>query len=162
MKAVGIIMKDKKDYIQWIRGKVGHDRIILVHAGGCIINDQGEVLLQRRGDCNKWGFPGGALELGETPQMAAVREVKEETGLDVELGDLIGVYTDCDESCANGDLYQSICIAYRLSVVGGELQCDHRETLALQYFPLHQTPPLFCVQHEEILRDLIKKERPKY
>ncbi len=62
-------MSDKKNYIQWIRSKVGHEKIILVFAGGCIFNDKGEVLLQRRGDTNKWGFPGGAIELGETPEL---------------------------------------------------------------------------------------------
>ena len=82
-------IKSQKNYIQWIRKKVGHEKIILVHAGGCIFNEQGEVLLQRRVDCNMWGFPGGALELGETPEMAAVREVKEETGYDVILESII-------------------------------------------------------------------------
>ena len=52
------------------------------------------MLLQKRADSNKWGFPGGAVELGETPQMAAIREVKEETGLDVEVDKLIGIYTE--------------------------------------------------------------------
>ena len=42
------------------------------NSGGCIFNDKGEVLLQRRGDTNTWGFPGGAIELGETPEMAAI------------------------------------------------------------------------------------------
>ena len=46
-----------KDYIRWIRSKVGHETIILTFAGGCIFNDQGAVLLQRRRDSNKWGFP---------------------------------------------------------------------------------------------------------
>ena len=110
---------EKKDYIKWIRGKVGHEKIIIVYAGGCIFNENGEVLLQKRADCNKWGFPGGALELGETPEMATKREVKEETGLDVEVGKLIGVYTDCDVVCANGDEVQSICIGYEMNVVGG-------------------------------------------
>jgi 8-oxo-dGTP pyrophosphatase MutT (NUDIX family) len=78
-------MNSSHDYIGWIRSKVGHEKIILVFAGGCIFNDKGEVLLQRRGDSNKWGFPGGAIEIGETPHEAAIREAKEETGLDVEV-----------------------------------------------------------------------------
>ena len=59
-----------KDYIRWIRSKVGHEKIILAFAGGCIFNDQGKVLLQRRGDSHKWGFPGGAIEPGEAPEIA--------------------------------------------------------------------------------------------
>ncbi len=147
------------DYIKWIRSKVGHEKIMLVHAGGCIFNENGEILLQRRGDCDQWGFPGGTVELGETPQMAAIREVKEETGLDVEVGDLIGIYTDFDVQCANGDKFQSILIAYELAVVGGELFCDQQETLDLQYFALDQAPELFCKQHNDILFDV--RERKK-
>ena len=109
-----------------------------------------------------WGFPGGALELGETPEMAAIREVKEETGLDVEIVELIGIYSDLDAVCPNGDRYQSICVAYMLSVIGGELYCDHDESLDLQYFSLHNTPALFCKQHEAMLSDLIKKICPKH
>lgn len=41
-------MGNTKNYIQWIRSKVGHDKIMLIFAGGCIFNEKGEVLLQRR------------------------------------------------------------------------------------------------------------------
>ncbi len=149
-------MSDKKNYIQWIRSKVGHEKIILVFAGGCIFNDKGEVLLQRRGDTNKWGFPGGAIELGETPEMTAIREAKEETGLDVEVGKIIGVYTDCDMKYASGDEAHSIMIGYELKVVGGELYCDGGETLELKYFAPDDMPELFCKQHEEFWRDIEK------
>ena len=145
---------ENKDYIQWIRSKVGHEKIMLVHSGGCIFNEKGDVLLQRRGDCNLWGFPGGTIELGETPEMAAVREIKEETGLDVEVGKLIGIYTDFDVICQNGDQFQSILIVYELAVVGGDMFCDKQETLELKYFPLDKTPKIFCKQHEDILRDI--------
>ena len=151
-----VIQLENKDYIKWIRSKVGHEKIIIVYAGGCIFNESGEVLLQKRADCNKWGFPGGAIELNETPEMAAKREVKEETGLDIEVNKLIGIYTDSDVVCANGDKVHSICIGYEMSVVGGELICDENETLELKYFSLDNMPELFCKQHEELLRDVIK------
>ena len=151
-------MNDNQNYIQWIRSKVGHDKIILVFAGGCIINEKGEVLLQRRGDTNKWGFPGGAIELGESPEMAVIREAKEETGLDVEVGKIIGVYTDCNMKYSNDDEAHSIVIGYELKVIGGKLFCDGEETLELKYFALDHIPELFCKQHEEFLHDIKKQE----
>ncbi|MBP3195639.1 MAG: NUDIX domain-containing protein [Butyrivibrio sp.] len=151
-------MDDSKNYIGWLRSKVGHEKIMLVFAGGCIFNEKGEVLLQRRGDFNKWGFPGGAIELGETPQMAAIREAKEETGLDVEVGNIIGVYTDCNMEYPNGDKAHSICIVYELKVVGGNLVCDLKETMELKYFSKENKPNLFCKQHEEIWQDIFSVE----
>lgn len=127
---------------------------LIVGLGGCIFNEKREVLLQRRGDNNKWGFPGGAIELGETPQMAAIREVKEETGLDVEVNNLIGLYTDCNLEYPNGDKAQSICIAFELNVIGGQMFCDKEETLELKYFSLDNMPEIFCKQHEDILCDI--------
>ena len=143
-----------ENYIQSIRRKVGHDKIILAFAGGCIFNDKGEVLLQRRGDTDKWGFPGGAIELGETPQMAAVREAKEETGLDLEVGKIIGVYTDLDIKYSSGDQAQSIVIAYELIKVGGELFCDHIETKELRYFSRSNKPQLFTKSHDDLWNDV--------
>ena len=124
-----------KDYIRWIRSKVGHEKIILTFAGGCIFNDQGKVLLQRRGDSNKWGFPGGAIEPGETPEM---------------------VYTDPDITYSNGDQAQSIIIAYELRTVGGKLFCDRDETLELKYFSKEEKPQLFTGSHEALWNDIFR------
>ncbi len=155
-------MSTQKDYIRWLRSKVGHEKVILVFAGGCIFNDKGEVLLQRRDDFGKWGFPGGAVELGETPEMAAIREVKEETGLEVEIRRLVGIYTDGDMEYPNGDKAQSICIVYEVQVTGGELICDGGETLELKWFSLDETPELFCKQHEETWRDIKNRKQKEF
>lgn len=145
------------DYISWLRSKVGHEKVILVFAGGCLFNDEGKVLLQKRGDSSKWGFPGGAIELGETPEETAVRELKEETGLDVEVESLAGIYTDSDIKYPSGDEAHSICIVYKLKAIGGELTCDNLETIGLKYFAINDLPEMFCKQHEDLKNDLIEK-----
>ena len=145
------------DYIKWIRSKVGHEKVILVFAGGYVFDERGRVLLQKRGDSENWGFPGGAIELGETPENAVIRELKEETGLDVVVKSLIGIYTDSDMRYPNGDQTHSICIVYELREIGGKLKCDNLETLELKYFGIDELPVMFCKQHEEIKADLINK-----
>ena len=150
---------DSKNYIRWIRDKVGHDKIILTFAGGCIFNDKGEILLQRRGDTNKWGFPGGAVEIGETPQMTAVREAKEETGLDVEVGKVIGVFTDLNIRYSSGDEAQSIVIAYELLPVRGELYCDQIETKELRYFSKDEKPELFTKSHDDLWNEIFASDK---
>lgn len=143
------------DYIKWIRSKVEHEKVILVFAGGVVFDERGCVLLQKRGGSGKWGFPGGAIELGETPEEAAIRELKEETGLDVMVESLLGIYCDSDVKYPNGDEAQSICIVYKLKAISGELSCDNVETLELKYFAIDDLPEMFCRQHEEIKAELI-------
>jgi 8-oxo-dGTP pyrophosphatase MutT (NUDIX family) len=59
-----------------------------------VVNDRGEILLQKRRDTGQWALPGGAQELGETPTQCAIRECKEETGIDAEVTGLLGIYSD--------------------------------------------------------------------
>ena len=61
---------------------------------------------------------------------------------------------DCNMEYPNGDKAQSICIAFELNVVGGELFCDKEETLELKYFSLDDAPEMFCKQHKELLNDI--------
>lgn len=143
----------QKDYIRYLREKVGHDLVFLNFAGGCIRNERGEVLLQRRADRDVWGFPGGAMELGESAPAAAIREVREETGLEVEPEGLIGVYTDYYDEYPNGDKAQTICIFFALKVMGGTLSARDSETLELRWFAPDQVPPLVNRQHEDAWQD---------
>ena len=147
------------NYIQWIREQVGHKPIILNFAAAFILNEQGEILLQNRGDASGWGLPGGAIELGESAEDAMRREVFEETGLHVQVEAFLGVYTHSFHEYPNGDQAQSIAIFFVCSIVSGTLHIDHDETLDLQYFPPESAPCLFNQQSQEALNDFIQGKR---
>lgn len=66
------------------------------------------------------GISGGAMEIGESAAETAIREIKEETGYDVEINELIGVYTKYFQTYPNGDRAQSIVIFFSCLIVGGE------------------------------------------
>ena len=107
------------NYIKELREKVGHDYVFLNFAGGCVFNKEGEVLLQKEetltlGDF-RWCNGDRRISL-ET----AIREIKEETGYDVEINELIGVYTKYFQSYPNGDKAQSIVMFFSFSIVGGD------------------------------------------
>ena len=151
-----------EDYIKRVRSKVGHDELILNYAGCIIFDEQNRLLLQRRTDCGKWGFPGGLLELGESAAEAAVREVREESGLDVRITALFGIYSKYHVVYANGDRAQTILHMFRAEVTGGALLSGSSETMELRYFEPEQLPPLFCRQHQDILDDLLDGKAAVY
>jgi len=66
---------------------------LVVATSAVVVNDAGHILLQRRTDSGNWACPGGAIDLGESLTDSVVREVKEKTGLDVEVSGLVGTYT---------------------------------------------------------------------
>ncbi|MEW2358263.1 NUDIX domain-containing protein [Spirillospora sp. NPDC029432] len=59
-----------------------------------VTNDNGEILLIRRTDNDNWAVPGGAIDLGESVSQAAVRETREETGIECEITGIVGIYSD--------------------------------------------------------------------
>ena len=77
---------------------------------GCLVIHNSRVLLLRRGiepQVGKWTFPGGYVDLGESPEAAALRETREEVGLRVELGRILGVYSDRDQPLAAVVVYMA-------------------------------------------------------
>lgn len=142
-----------EDYIKYIRGKIGHNMIILNYAG-CIISDErNRLLLQKRSDCNNWGFLGGLVELGESVEEAAIREIKEESGLDVAITSLYGVYSKYFAKYENKDEAQTIVHVFKAKMIGGKLIEKNDESVELKFFDVNDIPPLFCKQHQDILDD---------
>jgi mutator protein MutT len=148
------------DYIAWIRDKVGHDQIFLNFAVACITNDEGKILLQKRtASGHAWGFPGGALEIGESAEQTVIREVREETGLSIHVDSLIGVYTKYFDVYPNGDKAQTIVFFFGCSALDGDLSTDREETFDLAFFDPHKAPRLFNQQHRDMLADYIEHKR---
>jgi ADP-ribose pyrophosphatase YjhB (NUDIX family) len=97
---------------------------IVVAVTAFVQDEAGRVLMIRRTDSGKYAIPGGGQEFGETISQTVVREVKEETGIDVEVTDLIGVYTDPGHVIAytDGEVRQEFSICFRARPIGGELR----------------------------------------
>ena len=102
-----------------------------------VIFDGARILLQRRDDNKRWGLPGGGVEPGESVRAAIVREVREETGLDVEPLRLIGVYSDPANhqivTYPDGNVIHYVSTVFECAVRGGALTCCE-ESLELGWF----------------------------
>jgi len=144
-------------YIKWLRDQIGPQKIVLVFASICIVDSAGRLLWQKRGDFRSWGLPGGALELDEDLSACAIREAKEETGLDVALHRVIGVYSspDYDVLYPNGDEVQQVTFCFLASPRGGSLQVDQKETLALNWYGRDEVPDT-AIWYQHMASDLFE------
>jgi ADP-ribose pyrophosphatase YjhB (NUDIX family) len=118
----------------------------------------GELLLMQRSDNGHWGLPGGYVELGESVATAAAREVLEETGVRIEVGKLVGVYSDPTRQVIDyggGQRVHAINLCFEARAIGsGEATTPH-ETLATGYFDANALPAPFVPIHELRIRDAL-------
>jgi ADP-ribose pyrophosphatase YjhB (NUDIX family) len=87
-------------------------------------NDRGELLMVHKTDNNLWAIPGGGMDLGEYMAETVVREVKEETGIDVEVTGIVGIYTNPCHVMAydDGEVRQQCSVCFTTRMVGGKLR----------------------------------------
>ena len=129
----------------------------MVAAGVMILNVDGELLMQRRADGSGWGLVGGFMELGETVEGTARREVFEETGLQIGKLELFGVFSLPELlTYPNGDRAQVVTVSYLTHEVSGALQLS-AEGLELRYFALNALPDHLFAPNLPILETI--KER---
>jgi 8-oxo-dGTP pyrophosphatase MutT (NUDIX family) len=128
-------------YTEYIRNKVGHDEIIVVGAGIFVYKGR-KVLLQRRRDNLCWSMHGGGLEIGETVEEAARRELFEETGLTAKGLKLLGVFSGSDMryTYPDGDKVCIVEIMYTCEDFSGELLPEAAEVLELKWFDIDDLP----------------------
>ena len=145
------------DYIHELRQQIGPRKIILNCAGALIIRD-GKILFQRRTDNGKWGLIGGLLEMNETCEQAALREIREETGLEVKLTGFLGIFHNHNMVWSNGDAAHVISAVFTAEIVSGEPRIDE-ESFELRFLGKDEVPPLFAEDHITALEAYYKGVR---
>jgi 8-oxo-dGTP diphosphatase len=116
--------------------------------GACaiILDERNRVLLSHRRDLDLWNLPGGGVESGELPTEAVVRETREETGLEVAVKRLVGVYGKKDKD--------EIVLAFTCHIVGGQLSVTD-EADESRYFQADAIPPNTSPKQIERIHDAL-------
>lgn len=117
-----------------------------------VIRDE-KILLTRREDFEIWCLPGGLVDENESLAEAAVREVREETGVEVELNSLVGIYSRL------GGMRDEHAVIFRGTQIGGELRIQSGETIEVAYFPFDRLPEDILLGHRRRILDAIRNRQ---
>ncbi len=128
-------------YIKDLRKYVGHSPILTAGVVLIVFNKKSEILMQLRTDYNQWGFPGGAMELGESFEETAMRELKEETNLEIKEMKMLKVLSGKDtyREYPNGDKLYDITAVFVVKGYG-DLKINDNESSKLDWFDINDLP----------------------
>lgn len=145
-------------YISELRKYISYNPLISAGATVTVIKDK-QILLNLRSDTKTWGIPGGSLEVGETLEETAKRELKEETNLDCDNFTLLNVFSGNDFyfKYPNGDELYSVIVLYLADNFKGTLKITDDESIDLSFFSKSELPNLES-RANLIVDWLIKKE----
>lgn len=145
-------MAEQMEYYKYLRQFVGQRPLILPGSVVIIRNKLGEVLLQKRPE-GRWGLPGGLMNLGESFEQVAQREVLEEVGLEIKNIKLLQVYSGEENytKAPNGDEFYSVTAVYTTDEVSGELNSDSNETVDVKYFRMDNLPDQMVGSHKRFI-----------
>lgn len=149
------------NYVMDIREKIGHDPLMICGASTIVLNEKGEVLMQRRTDDGHWGYPGGSVELYELVEDAARRELFEEVGVIADDLELLGVFSGeaLRHVYPNGDQASIVDIVFLCRRYHGDLTCQQGEVEQIGFFPLDDLPQPVCATCMPAFEKLREKMR---
>ena len=129
-------------YIANIRKYVGHEPLIGLGATTLVFNDKNELLLNLRTDTNTWGLPGGSMELFETIEETAVRELKEECGITADKLELVTVLSGKEYyfEYPNKDKMCTVIVLFKVLNYSGKIKVSDNESKQLEFFSLDTLP----------------------
>ena len=144
------------DYIKDLRDKTEHMPLLIPHSVVVLFNEKNEILLEERSDDGYFDFPGGAIDLKETMEEAAARELLEETGLVADELELLKVYSGeiTHYVYFNGDEIYGVDAVYLCYKWHGSLKPQLEEVKNLKFYPLDQMPDKMSKRNKQILIDI--------
>ena len=139
--------------------RISRQTRIRVSATSLILDDAREnVLLTRRSDNGRWSLPGGGMDPVESAEETCIRETLEETGLEIRVTRLVGIYTSPDViiEYEDGNRWKSVGINFEAEVTGGKLS-ESDETIELGYFPVDSLGDIDLMENQsERILDALK------
>ena len=149
-----------KDYLKELRKRTNHMPLVLPHSVVILFNEKGQILLEERSDDGYFDFPGGGIDLKESGEEAAKRELKEETGLIADKLVLFNVYTGEITKYVyfNGDVIYGVDLVYLCDKYHGELKPQLEEVKRLRFYSLDNLPNKMSIRNKQIVKDLLKRE----
>lgn len=148
------------EYIKELRKHIGHSPIMMCACGCLIFNENNQVLLQKRSDDNLWGNPGGSMDLGETIYDTVIREIKEETNLDIKKENLkiFNIYSGEEQHhiYPNKDEVYFVNIIFEIHKYSGDIVSDI-ESKELKFFDIDKLPNNITKPFETVAIDLKNK-----
>ena len=147
------------DYLKELRKRTNHMPLVLPHSVVVLFNEEGKVLLEERADDGYFDFPGGGIDLKESAENAARRELKEETNLIADELELFKVYSGeiTHYVYFNGDEIYGVDLIYLCYKYHGEMIPQEEEVKALSFHDLNNMPEKMSIRNKAIIKDLLER-----